>query len=115
MHLTYPDLDAHMGAASPVDSGDAGASGYFYGDYGESCAEPSYCTVAEIDPLREAVDRIYYDWWTDNDHSLSLGLPGDVLELRERLNAAFAKASYCILAAPREARNAPIAVSKPIT
>jgi len=84
---------------------EAGAPGSFYGDYGDLCAEPSYSTVAELglDPLREAVDRVYYDWWADNDHALSMGLPGDVLELRERLNAAFAKASNCSLVAPREA------------
>jgi hypothetical protein len=51
----------------------------------------------------------------DNDHALSKGLSGDVLDLRERLNAAFAKASRCSLVAPREARNAPIALSKSIT
>jgi hypothetical protein len=65
--------------------------------------------------LQGAVDRVFYDWWADNDHALSLGLPEDVLELRERLNAAFAKASSCSLVAPREARNAPIAVSKSMT
>jgi hypothetical protein len=25
MHLTYPDLDAHMGAVSPSEKGEAGA------------------------------------------------------------------------------------------
>jgi hypothetical protein len=83
--------------------------------YGDLCAEPLYCTVAGFDPLQGAVDRVFYDWWADNDHALSLGLPEDVLELRERLNAAFAKASSCSLVAPREARNAPIAVSKSMT
>ena len=111
MHLTYlTDSDSHN-VASP-DSCEAGAPGSFYGDV---CTEPPYPAVAEIDPLRGAVDRVYYDWWADNDHALSLGLPGDVLELRERLNAAFAKASNCALVALREARNAPIAFSKSIT
>lgn len=95
-----------------LDSVEAGAPGSCYGDI---CAEPPYSTIVEFDPLREAVDRVFYDWWADNDHALSLGLPGDVLELRQRLNAAFAKASNCSLVAPREVRNAPIAISKSIT
>ena len=95
-----------------LDSVEAGAPGSCYGDI---CVEPPYGTPAVIEPLRDAIDRVFYDWWADNDHALSLGLPGDVLELRERLNAAFAKASNCELAAPIEARNAPIASSKSIT
>jgi hypothetical protein len=101
--------DVHMPS---LDSVEAGAPGSCYGDL---YAEPPYPAVAGVDLLREALDRIFYDWWADNDHALSLGLPGDVLELRERLNAAFAKSTSCSLEAPREVRNAPIAISKSVT
>ncbi len=112
MHLTYRDLSPHIAAASPSDSGEAGAPGSFYGNI---CVEPPYGTVTAVNPLREALERTYYDWWAENCHALDMGLPGDVLDLRQRLNAAFAKFSNCALVAPREARNAPIEISKSIT
>ena len=39
-----------------------------------------------------AVEEEFYDWWAENDHSISLGSSGDVLSLRLRLNAAWANA-----------------------
>jgi hypothetical protein len=95
--LTYPNAKCTLAEPRRIE---AGAPGSCYGDL---CAEPPYSTVAEIDPLRQALESVYYDWWGENDYLLSMGLPGDVLELRERLNAAFAKASSCSLVTPREA------------
>lgn len=40
--------------------------------------------------VKEALESAYYDWWAENDSVLSSGLPGDVFDLRLRLNAAFA-------------------------
>jgi hypothetical protein len=45
-----------------------------------------------IDKIRLALEDEFYDWRSKNDYLLSVGLPGDVSDLRLRLNAAFAKA-----------------------
>jgi hypothetical protein len=45
------------------------------------------------DAEREAVEETFFDWWAENFHALEAGLPGDVLDLRLRLNAALTKAS----------------------
>lgn len=36
----------------------------------------------------EAMTDAFWDWWTDNHHELDVGLPGDLLALRSKLNAA---------------------------
>lgn len=48
----------------------------------------------EVAPeLFRALERAFYDWWAENGHALDNGVPGDVYDLRLRLNAAFANAS----------------------
>jgi hypothetical protein len=44
-----------------------------------------------IDKLRLALEEEFFDWRSENDYLLSVGLSGDVSDLRLRLNAAFAK------------------------
>lgn len=44
---------------------------------------------AAPDEMTEA----FFDWLAENHRFLDVGLPGDLLDLRSRLNAAFAKAS----------------------
>jgi hypothetical protein len=41
----------------------------------------------------EITGIFFYDWWAENTYMLENGLPGDVLNLRDRLNEAFAEAS----------------------
>lgn len=42
--------------------------------------------------LIEALEEEFNDWRADNHHLLDVGLSGDVLSLRSKLNAAFTKA-----------------------
>jgi len=60
-----------------------------YGAESTGTGAPEDSDMSEV--CREALERVYYDWWAENDHALSLGAPGDVADLRFRLNAAFAK------------------------
>ncbi len=39
----------------------------------------------------EAMKNEFNDWWADNAYLLDVGLPGDLVDLRLRLNAAFAE------------------------
>jgi hypothetical protein len=55
---------------------------------------------AEIVEIRLALENEFNDWRAQNDYLLSTGLPGDVLDLRLRLNAAFAKASSSARSTP---------------
>ena len=48
---------------------------------------------APPEDARAALEQAFYDWWADNHHALSLGAAGDVLDLRFRLNDAFANSS----------------------
>ena len=99
MHLTYRDSKPHTSEVSTA-KGEAGAPESGYGDFSVDAVyvEPSSPLP---DPLKEALERIYYDWSGENHYALEMGLPGDVLDLRDRLNAAFAKASSSSLLAPR--------------
>jgi len=48
----------------------------------------------EITPeMIEAAEELFFGWWAKNGHFLSVGLPGDLVDLRLRLNAAFANLS----------------------
>lgn len=60
----------------------------------EAHCERDGCVNSEQTALEDA----FYEWWSENNHALSLGHPGDVAGLRERLNAAFAKSStsFCL-------------------
>ena len=102
MHLTYHDSKPHTSEASTAKAEEAGAPGSSYGDFpaGQPSGEVPLPNPLP-DPMREALEHVYYDWWGENYYALELGLPGDVLDLREKLNAAFAKASSSSLRAPR--------------
>lgn len=53
-------------------------------------------TPSEIEATpakKEALEAFYTDWWAENFHIQEMGLPGDLVSLREGLNAAWAKAS----------------------
>jgi hypothetical protein len=63
----------------------------------------STISKAVDDLCRDALEIAYYDWWGDNHHALSLGAPGDVLDLRLRLNAAFANSLHSSLVKPKAA------------
>jgi hypothetical protein len=54
-----------------------------------------------ISLLRKELEREYYEWWAENDYLLRVGLPGDVTDLRLRLNAAFVKACNSSRVAPK--------------
>lgn len=41
----------------------------------------------------EAMKNAFTDWWADNAYLLDVGLTGDLVDLRLRLNAAFANCS----------------------
>ncbi len=45
--------------------------------------------VGVAENFRSALETAFYEWWAENDHALLNGAPGDVLDLRLRLNAAF--------------------------
>ena len=49
-------------------------------------------TEADRPSLRLALEEVFQDWRADNHSALDAGLPGDVLDLRLRLNAASANA-----------------------
>ncbi len=102
MHLTYHDSKPHTSEVSAAKAEETGAPGSNYGDFpaGQPSDEVTFPDSLP-DPVREALERVYYDWWGENYYALELGLPGDVLDLREKLNAAFAKASSSSLLAPR--------------
>ena len=51
-------------------------------------------TPVAIDKIRLALEDEFYEWRSENDYLLSVGLSGDVSDLRLRLNAAFAKAFF---------------------
>jgi hypothetical protein len=57
----------------------------------------------DIVEIRLALEDEFNDWRAENDYLLSVGLSGDVSDLRLRLNAAFAKASIFSLDASRAA------------
>lgn len=54
---------------------------------------PAAGAPREIVEIKLALEDEFNDWRAENDYLLSTGLPGDVFDLRLRLNAAFAKAS----------------------
>jgi hypothetical protein len=56
-----------------------------------------------IAEARLALEDEFNDWRAENDYLLSVGLSGDVSDLRLRLNAAFTKASMLSLDASRAA------------
>ena len=116
MHLTYHEKGRHTSnALSKAD--EAGALESSYGDFfvGEALPSGDMSSPAS-DPLKEALEGAYYDWWGDNYHSLDVGMPGDVLDLRDKLNAAFAKASNSGRdTAPTAMRNASPADSNSVT
>lgn len=58
----------------------------------------------DIVEIRLALEDEFNDWRAENDYLLSVGLPGDVSDLRFRLNAAFTKASMLSLDASRAAQ-----------
>ena len=43
--------------------------------------------------IYSALEEEFSDWWANNYYLLEVGLCGDLLDLRLRLNAAFTKAS----------------------
>ena len=53
-------------------------------------------TPVAIDKIRLALEDEFYEWRSENDYLLSVGLSGDVSDLRLRLNAAFAKAFFFV-------------------
>jgi hypothetical protein len=53
-----------------------------------------------LESKKELLEREFYDWWAHNDYLLRVGLPGDVEDLRLRLNAAFAKSRRSSRGAP---------------
>ncbi len=55
---------------------------------------------------RDAIEAAFHDWWARNSQYLAVGLPGDVLDLRLRLNAAAAKSYTSSFFAPRASQNA---------
>jgi hypothetical protein len=71
MHLTYPNSDPHIGTASPVDSGKAGA--------------PEH----EIEVPPETIEAMIEDWVECNRDSIEAGGVGDVSTLRRKINRIF--------------------------
>lgn len=66
MHLTYRPLETHKESDRPT-------------------------LEDEVTPaLVEALERAFYEWWGENSNQLSMGVCGDVLDLRSKLYAASA-------------------------
>jgi hypothetical protein len=69
------------------------------GDFGGAGAPGN---EIEVTPeMIEALNDAYYEWSGDNGYLLDVGLPGDLLDLRSRLNAAYANASISALDTPK--------------
>jgi hypothetical protein len=100
MHLTYHDPDQYSSEASPAKGGGAGAPESSYGDFMEGLPSGDLIQADVTDPLRELLECAYHEWAGENYYALDAGLSGDVLDLRERLNAAFANAPSSSLVAP---------------
>jgi hypothetical protein len=99
MHLTYHDSERHTSEAPPAKAEGAGAPESGYGDFMEGLPSGGPIPADLADPLRELLERAYHEWAGENYYALDVGLSGDVLDLRERLNAAFANASSSSLVA----------------
>jgi hypothetical protein len=87
MHLTHSETCSHGCAVASDFSGAAGAP-----------RNEIEITPEMIDALEEA----FIEWWGENDYLLRVGLPGDVVDLRLRLNAALANSLISALDVPRE-------------
>ena len=63
-------------------------------------SEGSISAPEDISPAEEAMRDEFYDWWAENDHLLSAGFAGDLLDLRSRLNAALEAANHEVEVTP---------------
>ena len=85
---------ARIGAGAPADKNETGY-GYF------PPSEVSRESEPKPDPIRQALEAAFMDWYGSNYNILDVGLPGDVYDLRDKLNAAFANVSIWSCDAPK--------------
>jgi hypothetical protein len=68
--------------------------------YGGKACAPAEKAVPSPEII-EALNGTYYDWWAESDYLLRVGLTGDLVDLRLRLNAAFTNARNSSRVAPK--------------